>query len=726
VLDLPEQQATDEAAQAGAVLAWLQQHPGWLLILDNVDTEAAAQAVEALLPQLAGGHVLITSRLTNWSGGIEALPLDVLPTPAAVDFILARTDTRRRKQAEDAAHAHTLAQELGYLALALEQASAYIALRRLTLADYLVQWRGQRDKVLAWFDPRLMHYPKSVAVTWQTSFDELSEPARRLLQRLAWLAPEPVPESLLDVPVPQAAAAPGSEPGDDADVAVDAYAALAELESYSLVTRSDTAPVFTVHRLVQAVTRASADVAVLNEVLGWINDAFTGDPQDVRAWARLDPLLAHAQAVATYADEAGIATPTARLMNQGAQLLHEKALHAEAELLMRRALAIIEQTCGAEHPDVATLLNNLAVLLKDTNRLAEAEPLMRRALVIDEQSFGADHPTFAIDLNNLAQLLQVTNRLIEAEPLIRRALAIYELSFGDDHPEVAVVLSNLAQLLQATNRLAEAEPLMHRALAIDEQSFGTHHPKVAEDLNNLAGLFNATNRLDEAEPLLRRALLIDETSFGTEHPKVARDLNNMAQLHHATNRLIEAEQLLRRALVIDEKCFGPAHPDVARDLSNLAQCLQDNNRLAEAEPLMRRALAIFEQSFGEQHPNVAVQLNNLAVWLQATSCFAEAEPLMRRALAIDEQSFGLDHPKVATRLQNLAQMLAQTNRLAEAEPLMRRALVIYVNSLGFDHPDSQTVLRSLANVLHARGLGQEDAADSVLSLLQSLPSHPPA
>jgi len=169
VLDLPEQQATDEAAQAGAVLAWLQQHPGWLLILDNVDTEAAAQAVEALLPQLAGGHVLITSRLTNWSGGIEALPLDVLPTPAAVDFILARTDTRRRKQADDAAHAHTLAQELGYLALALEQASAYIALRRLTLADYLVQWRGQRDKVLAWFDPRLMHYPKSVAVTWQTS-----------------------------------------------------------------------------------------------------------------------------------------------------------------------------------------------------------------------------------------------------------------------------------------------------------------------------------------------------------------------------------------------------------------------------------------------------------------------------------------------------------------------------------------------------------------------------
>ena len=47
-------------------------------------------------------------------------------------------------------------------------------------------------------------------------------------------------------------------------------------------------------------------------------------------------------------------------------------------------------------------LNNLAQLLQDTNRLAEAEPLMRRALAIDEKSFGPDHPDVAIGLNNLA------------------------------------------------------------------------------------------------------------------------------------------------------------------------------------------------------------------------------------------------------------------------------------------------------------------------------------
>ena len=89
-------------------------------------------------------------------------------------------------------------------------------------------------------------------------------------------------------------------------------------------------------------------------------------------------------------------------------------------------------------------LNNLAQLLQATNRLAEAEPLMRRALAIDEKSYGPDHPNVATDLNNLAQLLQATNRLAEAEPLMRRALAIDEKSYGPEHPNVAIGLNNLA------------------------------------------------------------------------------------------------------------------------------------------------------------------------------------------------------------------------------------------------------------------------------------------
>jgi hypothetical protein len=577
VLDLPEQGETEEARQRDAVLKWLRAHPGWLLIVDGVDAEDAALAAEALLPELAGGHVVLTSRLANWSGNLALPPLAVLAPADAADFLLARSDGRRRTRADDAALARQLADELGYLALALEQAGAYIAQRRLSFAQYLAEWQSQRQKVLAWYDARLMQYPKSVAITWQTTFDRLGEPARRFLQRLAWLAPEPIPESLLAVAVP----GEGGDAGEVAGAQADALAALAELESYSLVRRASDAPSFTIHRLVQEVMRSGgkdaepAPTTALRDALAWVDAAFVGDPQDVRDWPLLDPLAPHALAVARYADATGIADPTARLLSQAGVLLLAKA------------------------------------------RYSEAEPLLRRALAVDEASFGDAHPNVAPDLNNLAALLQATNRLAEAEPLMRRALAIDEAILGGAQPNVAIRLNNLAALLHTTNRLAEAEPLLRLALAIDEASFGDAHPEVATDLNNLAQLLKASSRLTEAEPLMRRALAIDEASFGDAHPSVARDLNNLAQLLQDTNRLAEAEPLMRRALAIDEASFGNAHPNVAIRLNNLAQLLQDTNRLAEAEPLMRRALRIVVASLGSEHPNSQTARANTIALLQA-------------------------------------------------------------------------------------------------------------
>ena len=348
----------------------------------------------------------------------------------------------------------------------------------------------------------------------------------RAICRRRWArpSPEPIPESILEVPIPGLS---------EAEASLDPRDALVELATYSLVAHATETPTFSVHRLVQDVTRRSlrndSGHRPLTEALGWVNAAFVGEPQDVRTWPTLDPLALHVRVVCSFADAAEITEPTTRLMNQLGRLFLNKALLADAEPLMRRALAIDEKSFGLEHPNVIRDLHNLAWLLKETNRLDEAEPLMVRVVAILEKNLGEHHSKVATALNNLAQLLKATNRLDEAEPLMRRVLAIGEKSFGTEPPEVATALNNLAQLLQATNRLGEAEPLMRRALAIDEKSFGTEHPNVARDLNNLARLLQDTNRLDEAEPLMRRHLVIfiDFTRrTGHEHPQLKAGIGN--------------------------------------------------------------------------------------------------------------------------------------------------------------------------------------------------------
>ncbi len=660
VLNLPEREATEEEIQVAAVLRRLGEQPGWLLILDNIDSEEAAVAVDTLVARLHGGHVLLTGRLAHWGAEIEPIELDVLAEVAAVTFLLARTEGRRRATKEDAERAKVLARELGCLPLALEQAGAYIAERRLTLDGYLKEWHLRHDQVLTWFDTRVSHYPASVAVTWQTSFDRLTAPARCLLERLAWLGPEPIPESLLDVPVPDP---------PDAEANLDAHEALVDLATYSLVTHAADMPTFTVHRLVQDVTRRSLRndpcQGPLNEALRWVDAAFDGDPQDVRTWPVLDPLAPHVRAVVSFADSLEIAAPTSTLMNNLAQLLDAKALLGEAEPLMRRTLAIAEKSFGTKHPEVAIRLNNLAQLLQATNRLAEAEPLLLRALAIDETLFGTEHPRVAVRLSNLAMLFHETNRLAEAEPLLSRALAIDEATYGAEHPNVARDLNNLAQLLDAKTLHSEAEPLMRRALAIDEKNFGTEHPNVSRDLNNLAQLLRDTNRLEEAEPLMRRVLANEERSFGEHHPRVAVALNNLAQLLQDTNRLAEAEPLIRRALAIDEKAFGLEHSKNAINRNNLAQLLLATNRLGEAEPLMRWVLSSIEPSLGENHPNVAAAFNNLGQLLQATKRLVEAEPLMRQGLVIlldFTNRFGREHPNLRTAFDNYLGVLQEMGK----------------------------------------------------------------
>jgi tetratricopeptide (TPR) repeat protein len=466
VLDLPEKTEREIDVQVAAVLQWLQQHAGWLLIFDNVDTDEAARAVSGLLGRLTpSGEVLVTSRLSNWEGAVKTLSLDVLTAADATEFLLERTQSGRRIANDDPAQARTVAVKLGNLPLALEQAGAYIGYYTCTFAEYLVSWRDEHKKVLEWFDERLMQYPRSVAATWQTSFKRLEKRAQQLLRILSWLAPDPIPVSLLEA---------GGGPfarlaGKKTRITPDAREALAQLHEHSLVTRAHDAPTFSVHRLVQDVTRSRSNrtskLGDLKAALRWVDAAFAGDPEDVRNWPVLLPLATHALTLTRHADAAQISEPPIRLLSQLGMLYYARAQYAEAEPLMLQAIKMSEPY-GREHPVVATLINNLATLFKETKRAQAAEPLYRRALEIDEKANGLEHSSVARDLNNLAALLQGTNRSADAEPLMRRALAIDEKSYGSDHPDVARDLNNLAQLLQDTNRLADAELLMVRQLKI--------------------------------------------------------------------------------------------------------------------------------------------------------------------------------------------------------------------------------------------------------------------
>jgi tetratricopeptide (TPR) repeat protein len=631
VLNLPEQGATDEGLRVRAVLDWLTHHHGWLLILDNVDTTEALADVDRVIGRLTGGHVIITSRLANFAGHFDPRGLDVLTVKAAAGFLLERTDGYRLKTTDDIVAARALAVELGQLALALEQAGAYIAKLRLPFARYHQLWRENWAKVAGWADETITKYPRAVAATWQTSIAQVSAPARRLLGRLAWLAPEPVPNSLLEIPVPDI-------PPEDQDEA------LADLAGYSLASRNPENQEFAVHRLVQEVTRRSLDEqerhSSLVEALNWIDAGFEGDPLDVRTWPRLDSLAAHVREVAEHASIADICVPTARLMSRLSNLCAAKGRYSEAETLALRALGNYEKAFGPAHPDTAGCMNNLANLVRDRGDLTAARPLYERAIDIQVEALGATHPHVAASLNNLAYLLQDQGELTEARHLLERALAIRESALGADHPETATSLSTLGNLLRDLGDLGAAGPLFVRAMTIREKTVGSDHPHTAATLTGFASYLQVKGDLIHAEELFERAHAIRESALGPDHPHTAASLTSLASLLQIKGDLARAGQLLEQAMAIYLAALGHDHPDTNRARYHRARLFLLSGQPTEAFALGEIAFSAHDKILGKNSRWTQDSVRIAAEALDALDRSAEGTALLAR--------FGMTTPPISS------------------------------------------------------------------------------
>ncbi|MFJ6168398.1 FxSxx-COOH system tetratricopeptide repeat protein [Micromonospora orduensis] len=670
---------SDEQGEAWA-LAWLRHHRNWLIVLDNVNDPTD---VEGILDVGDGGHVLVTSRLDlGWTDSRPqaSIRLKTLTTVDAVRLLTERTGQH------DETAATEIATLLGELPLALEQASAYITYRGLTLAAYRDLLRDRsgefRTQGKLGLDPE-----RPVGRVWAVAFDSLSAThpvAVEILHVLAWLDPEDVPRDLITA----------LTNGDQ----VAAEGALSQLASFGMVMlTSDTV---STHRLVQEVLRTS-DSATKSELrphqqaIRLLSDATPSAPDNVADWPRWRALLPHITALAEHLPDS-TDTALGRLLHLAALFEASQGLYGQAAAHAAQALAITESALGRDHPSVAIRLGNLANRYSELGRLGEAVTLLERAVLIAEAALGPDQATVATYLGNLATGYSAVGRLGDAVTLFRRALAITEAALGPNHPSVATHLGNLATSYRTLGRSREAIPLFQRALAITEVALGPNHPSVATHLGNLATSYRTLGHSREAIPLFQRALAITEAALGPNHPSVATHLGNLATTQRDLGRAAEAVPLLERALAITEAALGPHHPDVATHLGNLATSYVNLGRAAEAVPLLERALAITEAALGPHHPSVAIHLGNLASSYVNLGRAAEAVPLLERALAITETALGPDHPDVATRLSNLAGSYLDLGRAAEAVPLLERALAITETALDPDHPEVATHLGNLA------------------------------
>jgi tetratricopeptide (TPR) repeat protein len=520
---------TDPAASIADKIAaayhWLQEADRrWLLVFDNA---ADAATVTPYLPSNSSrGQVIVTSRDRLWPE-VATIPVQPLTPAEAVQFLGDHT-------LSDPHTAAALAELLGGLPLALEQARAYLAATRRPAAGYLQDLQRElatrSGELLGEGTPG--HYQATVATTWTLSVRQAraeAPGAAELLTLLSFLAPEAIPR-----PLP--AEHPGHLPRRLRRVAADPRSyerAVGALARYSLLTLTE--DTITVHRLVQAVARQPLSGRAARRWAGAavraLAAAFPDDSDDVGSWPVCALLMPHALAAADHASRLQ-AEPraTAWLLNQAGGYLWARAQPRAAADAFVSALTIYEARLGPDHPEVATSLSNLGLVLGDLEEFQAARDAHQRALTILEARLGPDHPRVALTRSNLGLVLGGLGELQAARDHLERALTIYEARLGPDHPDVALTLSNLGSVLDDLEEFQAARDHLERALTIYEARLGPDHPSVATTLNNLGNVLRGLGELQAARDHLERALTIYEARLGPDHPNVAIVRDNLARV----------------------------------------------------------------------------------------------------------------------------------------------------------------------------------------------------
>jgi tetratricopeptide (TPR) repeat protein len=463
----------------------------------------------------------------------SAIPQTSVAFPSRM-WILLRDESiaflGKRTAIDDQAALNELAELLGDLPLALEEATAYLEETQDDLDEYLELVQDRSRELFGLDQPPEDERgdQRRVATVWSLSLDRVHQEApeaEALLSLCAFLAP--------DIPRGLPRELPQLLPEELAQVVSDTLAynrMLAVVGRYSLAMVSPMA--VGLHRLVQAVIQArlgeKEERHWANIAVGLLRAIFPNDSWEVPTWPKCERLLPQVLTATGHAERLAVSQEAAGwLLDRASIYLRRRGQYRQARPIAERALAVTEEILGQDDPEVAWRCNNLGGVLQDLGELEGARAQLERTLAIGEAALGLHHPSVAAWRGSLSEVLQAVGDLPRAKAQLERALMTGEETLGPDHPNVADYRSHLGRVLQDLGELEGAREQLERALAIGEAVRGPDHPDVANYCNNLGHVLQALGELEGAREQLERALAIGEAALGPDHPTVATIRGNL-------------------------------------------------------------------------------------------------------------------------------------------------------------------------------------------------------
>ena len=620
----------------------------YLLLFDGADD---LETLSGLWPPGTVGDILYTSR----NAMLRRLPESQKRRIWEMDVEQATELLLKSAHLDDSTQAYkypaiAIVKELGCLALAVDQAGAYIASGECYIDDFLETFNVHRKRLLENEAYKgAVTSERAVYATWDLSYaaivrraeisanDILYQDARaalHVLQIFPFFHNEGIPEKLFKLAAEnedssiKAKWLSGEHPlayllqlrPNGAWESHPFRQGIQILLSFSLISRDGSQQRFLMHRLVHQ----------------WAYDRLsTAEQEDCGAQAY--QILTHSINLDTEAANHAfrrdlfphiIAIKQRRHLYSSqnewwgalkiARIFQEIGSYGEAEVLQLLVVEDLKNSLGEKGLATLTSMNGLAITYLAQGQYAKSEDLLVSVIEERKAVLGEDHPETLKSMHDLAMAYGIQDRLDEAVKIQKQVLETEKIVLGENATETLRSMNSLALIYQKQRRWSEAEELAKTASEKTRQMLGEEDLKFLDSLHSLALLAYYQSRLLEAENLVTELLMKRERILGEKHPSTLWSKGFLGCILHRQGRGVDAKRVQSEVVEGMKVVNGEENPDTLFYMHILALILDSDGESREAIALMRRCYQSQVRVLGPDHLDTRKSFEVLTAWEQST------------------------------------------------------------------------------------------------------------
>ncbi|MGW7421066.1 FxSxx-COOH system tetratricopeptide repeat protein [Streptomyces sp. NPDC054813] len=700
----------------------------WLLILDGADEP---DQIWDMVPT-GPGHVLITSRNTEWSEhNSKLLEVPVYGRDESVAFIRRRAPRLTEPEADE------LAEALEDLPLLLDQTAGWLNDSDLSVEDYIALLDGGVDQDVVRVSA---DFPVTFQTAWSILLNKLRDTVPEsvdLLRLCTFFAPGFIPVRMLremshdDLPEQITGLLDNPLLWNKAINQLRQYSVV-RLESHEVGVDEALSPgagesVY-LHRMVHQVVGKDMPEQDRREFIDVVRRALAeadpGRPTDTRNWEAYAELIPHLK----YAD---VLNSTDRkvqtLVLNCLRYMYFAGEYTAGWKLARRALDTWRELLEDSHPRIWDVTYHYANLLRAAGRLEETEAIERAAANRLREERGERDLDYLRVLMGLAADVRALGRYDETLALDEQLYPMYRELLGEQDSRTLNALNNWGYTLRLMGRYQQAldiaqRTLEQRRLVLTNSHLWTLFAEVSYSIGlRLLGRYAEAQSI-QAKNVREYRIVAGETNQDTlraEHNLALCMLRGgdreaagtlLTKVLEGFERKLGDRDLLTLSAAVSHSCFNREHGDIdlARETSesilarygkllpeahpfsigaraNHAMILRNVGEREHAHVLIEQALAEMTDAVGESHPytlGCAINASALRNLVGETESAAE---LSRVTIARATETLGRTHPLTLSARVAYAADLRGLRARQQAEKTEQEALTDLEATLGKQH-----------------------------------------